>query len=153
MILTLAATLLLPMLTAAALPKIHLLYPPPSGTVFDRNCSGMLKDAAPLNQAWVDEAVRRVPEFQARWDKEGPAYLTVLFDTITTSTFSATEVLLPPLAVLQAFEKRVSPLFALVRANLLESRTQAALRDTLLPKLLSGELRVPNAVRTAETVL
>lgn len=29
-----------------------------------------------------------------------------------------------------------------MRVNLIESRTLAALRDTLLPKLISGELRV-----------
>ncbi len=33
-----------------------------------------------------------------------------------------------------------------------ESRTLAALRDTLLPKLMSGELRVPEAEHFAEEV-
>jgi len=32
-----------------------------------------------------------------------------------------------------------------IRNNLHESRTLAALRDALLPKLLSGQLRVPAA--------
>jgi type I restriction enzyme S subunit len=49
---------------------------------------------------------------------------------------------LPPLPLLGAFEKQVGPLLAAVDANLQQSRTLAALRDTLLPKLLSGELRV-----------
>ncbi len=34
-----------------------------------------------------------------------------------------------------------------------ESRTLAALRDTLLPKLLSGEIRVADAEKTVEEVL
>ena len=63
-----------------------------------------------------------------------------IFDTITTSTFEATDVLLAPKEVLLAFDKQVTPLFQQVQANLHQSRTLAILRDTLLPKLLSGEL-------------
>ena len=65
-----------------------------------------------------------------------------IFDTITTSTFEATDVLLAPKEVLLAFDKQVTPLFQQVHANLHQSRTLATLRDTLLPKLLSGELSV-----------
>jgi type I restriction enzyme S subunit len=65
-----------------------------------------------------------------------------IFDTITTSTFEATDVLLAPKEVLLAFDKQVAPLFQQVHANLHQSRTLATLRDTLLPKLLSGELSV-----------
>jgi len=64
-----------------------------------------------------------------------------IFDTITTSTFESTDVLLAPKEVLLAFDKQVTPLLHQVRANLDQSRTLATLRDTLLPKLLSGELR------------
>ncbi len=65
-----------------------------------------------------------------------------IFDTITTSTFEATDILLAPKEVLLAFDKQVAPLFKQLLANLHESRTLAVLRDTLLPKLLSGELSV-----------
>jgi len=65
-----------------------------------------------------------------------------IFDTITTSTFEATDVLLAPKEVLLAFDKQVTPLFLQVHANLHQSRTLATLRDMLLPKLLSGELNV-----------
>lgn len=66
-----------------------------------------------------------------------------VFDTITTSTFAASKVILPPQDVFDAFEKAVSPIFARILSNIEESRTLAALREALLPKLLSGELRVP----------
>ena len=65
-----------------------------------------------------------------------------IFDTITTSTFEATDVLLASKEVLLAFDKQVAPLFQQVHANLHQSRTLATLRDTLLPKLLSGKLSV-----------
>ncbi|MFM8879362.1 MAG: hypothetical protein ACKOKG_09560, partial [Verrucomicrobiota bacterium] len=59
---------------------------------------------------------------------------------------------LPPVQLLEAFEKQVGPLLAAVDANLHQSRTLAALRDTLLPKLLSGELRVPDAERAITSI-
>jgi type I restriction enzyme S subunit len=40
----------------------------------------------------------------------------------------------------------IQPLIGRIIANIHESRTLAALRDALLPKLLSGELRVANVV-------
>ncbi len=53
------------------------------------------------------------------------------------------EVALPPEPVAGAFTKHVRSLVKRVNAGIYESRTLAALRDTLLPKLISGELRVP----------
>jgi type I restriction enzyme S subunit len=48
-------------------------------------------------------------------------------------------------AVCRAFGRTIHPLFAKVRAAVDETRTVAALRDSLLPKLISGELRVKDA--------
>jgi type I restriction enzyme S subunit len=70
-----------------------------------------------------------------------------VFDTITTSTFDSSEVVLPPKEAVEGFEATVSPLFRRILANTEESRTLAGLRDTLLPRLLSGEIRVPEAAR------
>jgi type I restriction enzyme, S subunit len=67
-----------------------------------------------------------------------------VFDTITRDTLAGMQVALPPAAVVEQFEEKVSPLMERIRNNLHESRTLAALRDALLPKLLSGELRVTN---------
>jgi type I restriction enzyme S subunit len=47
--------------------------------------------------------------------------------------------------VAQAFGELVDPWFALVRSHKLESKTLAAIRDALLPKLLSGAIRVPSS--------
>jgi type I restriction enzyme S subunit len=48
----------------------------------------------------------------------------------------------PPAEIGDAFARTIEPLFSQIRANTDESRTLANLRDTLLPKLLSGELDV-----------
>ena len=45
----------------------------------------------------------------------------------------------------RAFGQTVQPWFAKLRANVDETKTLAALRDTLLPKLISGELRAQGA--------
>ena len=52
-----------------------------------------------------------------------------------------------PDSVLCCFAEIVSPLFERIRLSFGESRTLTALRDALLPKLISGELRVGDAER------
>ena len=59
-------------------------------------------------------------------------------------------VLIPSSDVLKEFDQKVSPMLHRIFANCNESRTLAALRDALLPKLLSGELRVPAAAQLTE---
>ncbi len=44
---------------------------------------------------------------------------------------------------MKAFVEQVEPLYQKIVANLKESRTLASLQDSLLPKLMSGEVRVP----------
>ena len=65
-----------------------------------------------------------------------------IFDTITTKTFHSVLCPRPSLGVIQQFEERVTPLMDAILNNLKQSRTLAALRDALLPKLLRGEVRV-----------
>ena len=55
---------------------------------------------------------------------------------------------LPSRHLIDAFEKIVAPLLCDIQIKNRESHTLAALRDTLLPKLISGELQVPDGVRT-----
>jgi predicted nuclease of restriction endonuclease-like (RecB) superfamily len=58
------------------------------------------------------------------------------------SDISSFKVALPPKPIAAAFTTKVAPLYTQITANLRQSRTLATLRDTLLPKLLSGELSV-----------
>jgi type I restriction enzyme, S subunit len=52
------------------------------------------------------------------------------------------KILRPPDNVLIYFERLVSPLVRLMLSNRKESGTLAAIRDALLPKLISGEIRI-----------
>ena len=49
-------------------------------------------------------------------------------------------LVVPDQRIAEAFDRIVSPLFARIQANACQSRTLATLRDSLLPKLLSGDL-------------
>jgi type I restriction enzyme, S subunit len=73
-----------------------------------------------------------------------------VFDTITRDTLAGIRVVAPPGDLLEAFENQVSPVLRRVRTALNETRSLANLRDILLPKLISGELRVPQAERMLE---
>ncbi len=57
------------------------------------------------------------------------------------------KVALPPIEIARMFTAAVVPMTDRIIAGIHESRTLAALRDTLLPKLISGELRVTDAKR------
>ena len=66
------------------------------------------------------------------------------FAEISKQNFRPIRVVLPQKELMAAFTAKVAPFYAQITANLRQSRTLANLRDTLLPKLLSGELRVAN---------
>lgn len=69
------------------------------------------------------------------------AYGTV-FDTITTKTFKEMKISIPPESMIKSFDDKVNSIMSKILHNLEESRTLAAIRDMLLPKLMSGEIRV-----------
>jgi type I restriction enzyme S subunit len=75
---------------------------------------------------------------------QASAYGSV-FDTITTSTFKEHKVNIPSESEIQSFEKDVKPYFEKMLTNCNQIRTLTRLRDRLLPKLMSGEVRVKAA--------
>jgi len=56
-------------------------------------------------------------------------------------------LLVPSESIMRAFLAQVRPCFDRIKECCFESRTLATLRDTLLPKLISGELRIKDAER------
>ncbi len=59
------------------------------------------------------------------------------------------QCVVPPLHVMQRQSEVLAPLIERQVANSLQGRTLAQLRDSLLPKLISGEVRVPEAEEDA----
>ncbi|MCB9610811.1 MAG: restriction endonuclease subunit S, partial [Polyangiaceae bacterium] len=66
-----------------------------------------------------------------------------VFDTITTKTFAGSTIVVPPEGLRRRFAAVIEPIDARLLNNVQESQTLAELRDTLLPRLISGELRIP----------
>ena len=61
---------------------------------------------------------------------------------INQANLRSIQVVIPPEHTLREYNDLVEPLFSLFRANEEECKTLTALRDSLLPKLMSGELDV-----------
>ena len=66
---------------------------------------------------------------------------------------SDAKIVVPVESVLRKIDQKIAPLFERLWKRELESRILAALRDALLPKLISGELRVKNAEKLIGRIL
>lgn len=66
-----------------------------------------------------------------------------VFDAITVSTFESLKVVLPSIELVAEFDKVVDGIFKCILKNINENQILLESRDTLLPKLMSGEVRVP----------
>ncbi|MEM7769228.1 MAG: restriction endonuclease subunit S [Cyanobacteria bacterium P01_A01_bin.37] len=71
---------------------------------------------------------------------------------VTKGQLEAVPILMPSDEVLYTFDKITQFWFRRIQSNLLESRTLSSIRETLLPKLLSGTIRVNEAEKVLEAV-
>lgn len=65
-----------------------------------------------------------------------------VFDTITQKTFKTIDIAQPPRYLEVRFDEVVDGIMSKIQMNLYENRTLTQLRDTLLPKLISGQLKI-----------
>jgi len=65
-----------------------------------------------------------------------------VFDTITQATFETVVSIKPDIQILNLFECKVEKIMDQIKNNLYQNHSLIEIRDTLLPKLLSGELDV-----------
>jgi len=75
------------------------------------------------------------------------------FQEISKTNFRPIPMVLPPVELVSVFTDAVTPHFGRIAVNLHECQTLAAIRDALLPKLLSGEIRIKDAKKFAEGTL
>lgn len=110
-----------------------------------RVCHFEPKETVP--RAFVAEALKRPLSFQ----ENGKVGTTVIhLGKKDIDTFS---IIYPGSGILNRFGTLVEPLVEKTVCNALESRSLAQTRDLLLPKLMSGEIRVRDAERAVEDVL
>lgn len=55
------------------------------------------------------------------------------------------KIVIPPIDISIIFSRSIQPLFDAILSNIHRSRTLQELRDSLLPRLISGQLRLPDA--------
>jgi len=75
-----------------------------------------------------------------------------VFSTITRDTLDGVSTISPPLEVIQSFNGIAGALLVKIKNNLEENRILGNQRDALLPKLISGDIRIPDAEKILEEV-
>ncbi len=73
-----------------------------------------------------------------------------IFNTIIRETFKTIKIASGKPNLSEKLENRIKLSFNRILANRFSSKTFSNLRDTLLPKLLSGEIRIPDAEKLVE---
>lgn len=106
-----------------------------------------------VNQGYIAMRCEKVlpPEFVLQWcvhrmDEIKQRASGSTFAEISKKNFKPISVVVPSKDVLNAYQKLVKPLYDAITSNVRQSEQLSNLRDTLLPKLLSGELALTDPV-------
>jgi type I restriction enzyme S subunit len=62
--------------------------------------------------------------------------------SLTTKLLNSISVIIPPLDIMKMFDAIIADKFVKINFNIYQIQTLEKLRDTLLPKLMSGEIKV-----------
>jgi type I restriction enzyme S subunit len=92
-------------------------------------------------RSYTYQCMSSIADVFARFNAEG-----TVFGSIGKKDFHSIAHIKPPRDLVLAYEKLAAQPDDQIERNERESRTLAQLRDTLLPKLISGELRVPTTM-------
>jgi type I restriction enzyme S subunit len=93
-------------------------------------------------------AMRGLGQHFENFDSEG-----TIFGSINKKDFQALPVIAPALPALAAYDAVSSPIDIRIVENEFQIRTLVTLRDTLLPRLISGQLRMPEPQQDMESAL
>lgn len=75
-----------------------------------------------------------------------------VFGSIGKKDFHAISCVVPPRDLVMEFERQGTVVDSRIEVTVQETRIHSTLRDTLLPKLISGEIRIKDAERIVEAV-
>ncbi|MCC3813530.1 restriction endonuclease subunit S [Vibrio parahaemolyticus] len=110
------------------------------------------------NLTWVkDYKEEIIPYFLMEWFKSSVGKSAIenikigsTQQAITIKSLNGIKLVSPSYAVHEKFTQIVEPLYKKHRANIKQNKALSTLRDTLLPKLLSGEIELGQAQELAE---
>ena len=110
-----------------------------------------------INQGYIAMLPERTlpPLFMLFWCKHNMQSIKghangSTFMEISKKVFRSIPIVEPPKAIVEAFVDVVGDLFARLAENERQARTLVTLRDTLLPRLVSGQLRLPQTESETE---
>ncbi len=105
-----------------------------------------------VNQGYIAMKCEKAlsPEFVIQWcaahmDEIKSRASGTTFAEISKKNFKIIPVVMPTESLISIYSKQASSFYKAIENNVRESVTLAKLRDSLLPKLLSGELSISNA--------
>ena len=75
------------------------------------------------------------------------------FLEVSKGSFRLIRAVVPPTSVMEAFDRLTRPMYQRVVANERQSRILTALREMLLPRLISGQLRIRDAQKIVDGTL
>ncbi len=95
------------------------------------------------------------PEFVLQWCSINMPEIVsrasgTTFAEISKKNFKPIPLVKPPENLVKDYTKQVSTIYSLIENNARENNSLSQLRDTLLPKLLSGEITLPEAKKIAK---
>src|SRR5690554_1596618 len=109
----------------------------------------LAKTPIAVNQGYIAMKCEQTlsPEFVIQWCETNMAEIKsrasgTTFAEISKKSFNIIPVLVPQESLISVYSKHVHQLYLKVEMNVRENKSLAELRDTLLPKLLSGEIDV-----------
>ncbi|HPD57847.1 MAG TPA: restriction endonuclease subunit S [Smithellaceae bacterium] len=97
------------------------------------------------NKSFTYYSMKHLKDYFDKFEAEG-----TVFGSINKSDFENLPFTMPSSDVLESFERIASPLDNRIKTNECESNNLSATRDALLPKLISGELRVVDLEKMEE---
>ena len=75
-----------------------------------------------------------------------------ILDSLNVKGIEQLRLVIPPTPIMNVFEHKARPLRRHIELNIEQSNSLAGIRDTLLPKLMSGEIQVKEAEKILEDV-
>ena len=118
------------------------LWKGPASLLNQRLCHFRPMDGIPT--IFLSEAIAPLLDFYER----GKVGTTVIH--LSKSDIDTFRIIAPANNILHAFSRLTQPMIKTITANAAQNRQLAATRDALLPRLLSGELRIADAIHLAE---
>ena len=112
-----------------------------------------------INQGYIALKCEKIltPEFAIQWADSAMDEIEqraggTTFAEISKTNFRGIPILVPSQKIIDAYSRDVKDLYNQITSRIENINTLAKLRDTLLPKLMSGELRIPDAEVLVENV-